>query len=145
MQLGDVTIDVAPPSKRKKTASGDVAAASKSDRVATVEEALQEVVTEGSNIQANKQVKSLMKLQKKRRKRASELLRCCLSLCCCKILVLSLFINLHILPPLDVFAEPCLFLRMLALRQVARTRAFRQRLYFFIIFSNEDYFVGQEP
>lgn len=64
MQLGDYTIEVKEKKKRKSTKRDE----SEKSRV----DDLDKILADGSNIQANKSIKQVMKMNKKKRKRAGE-------------------------------------------------------------------------
>jgi len=68
-ELGEIAV-VVPPKPSNNLESQD---SKKKKQPASSEEALSTIVSEGSNIQANKQMKDLQKLNKKRRKRANKL------------------------------------------------------------------------
>jgi hypothetical protein len=67
-EFGEISV-VVP----QKSASKEVKESKPAKPAVTSEEALSSIVTKGSNIQANKQMKDLQKSNKKRRKRANKI------------------------------------------------------------------------
>ena len=67
-QLGEIAVVVPPKPSNNLESQGS----KKKKQPTSSEEALSTIVSDGSNIQANKQMKDLQKLNKKRRKRASK-------------------------------------------------------------------------
>merc|ERR1712181_22364 len=68
-ELGEISVVVPPkPSDTEEKSKSKMKKPS-----ATAEEALSNIMSEGSNIQANKQMKDLQKLNKKKRKRANKI------------------------------------------------------------------------
>jgi len=68
-ELGEIAVVVPPKPSNNLESQGS----KKKKQPTSSEEALSTIVSDGSNIQANKQMKDLQKLNKKRRKRANKL------------------------------------------------------------------------